>query len=561
MATSSGASTSTVCACVAGVATVVAAGLALQLRRAWQREARLLSENSLIAVPPTEEALLHQQQLEQQEREHEQEHELEVEASARQEREMRSRCENCRISRTPSKVSLEAGESRFGLDIGGSLLKLIYLELDNTSDDVVRSLQVLDNLRSPRPSVDSAAFADCAPPPRPPSSRRGFRETSLAVHVPALGGKLHFAHFATVDVEAAVEILRGHRLCEGLESIQATGGGAHKYRQLIEARLGLELHPCNELDAVVLGICLMAKTVPDECYTFERVADPAAAEGDDAQQAKPVIIPSQRLGIVDPLRKIHKPFSSAKEDFFPFLLCNVGTGVSILHVTSETEYTRVSGTALGGGTFLGLTRLLTDARHFQEALDSAANGDARRVDMLVDDIYGGDHARSLNLPGDLTASFFAKNIIAKDRDPREQAKDEDICKSLVVMIAQNLAQIAHLNARIHGAKRVFFTGNFLRANDLALRTIVYTMQRWSQLDACTTEAVFFRHEGYFGAVGAFLQTLDAEFVRDLDFEGSSRSSQREESSSEHSSGAAAAAADGQARPKPPAAQDQEPPPP
>ena len=103
----------------------------------------------------------------------------------------------------------------------------------------------------------------------------------------------------------------------------------------------------------------------------------------------------------------------------------------------------------------------------------------------------------------------------------EETRDEDICKSLVVMIAQNLAQIAHLNARIHGARRVFFTGNFLRNNDLALRTIVYTMQRWSQLDKVTTEAVFFRHEGYFGAVGAFLQTMDPKFVRERDFEGAS----------------------------------------
>ena len=119
-----------------------------------------------------------------------------------------------------------------------------------------------------------------------------------------------------------------------------------------------------------------------------------------------------------------QPFSNAAEDFFPFLLCNVGTGVSILHVQSETQYTRVSGTALGGGTFLGLTRLLTQARQFQEALDVAANGDARRVDMLVGDIYGtGEDRSGLNLPGDLTASFFAKNIAAPaDADPREQVR-------------------------------------------------------------------------------------------------------------------------------------------
>jgi len=110
---------------------------------------------------------------------------------------------------------------------------------------------------------------------------------------------------------------------------------------------------------------------------------------------------------------------------------------------------------------------------------------------------------------------------ADDVDPRGHVQDDDICKALVVMISQNIAQISHLNARIHGARRVFFTGNFLRHNGLALQTIVHTMQRWSQLDkqrgAEPTEAIFFRHEGYFGAIGAFLQTLDAEFVSDLGF--------------------------------------------
>ena len=193
---------------------------------------------------------------------------------------------------------------------------------------------------------------------------------------------------------------------------------------------------------------------------------------------------------------------------FPFLLCNVGTGVSILHVESPTKYTRVSGTALGGGTFLGLSRMLTAARGFEEALDCAATGDSRKVDMLVQDIYGGGNAErsNLKLPGDLTASFFAKNIHSgEDLD----ACDDDICKALLVMIAQNVSQIAHLNARLYGLERVFFTGNFLRENSVALRTIVYTMQRWSQLDGKPpTEACFFRHEGYFGAVGAFLNTLD-----------------------------------------------------
>ena len=199
----------------------------------------------------------------------------------------------------------------------------------------------------------------------------------------------------------------------------------------------------------------------------------------------------------------------------------------------------------------------------------AEDGDARKVDMLVRDIYGeGEDSRprcrtshpctrarsrgswlsnapeaqecgarrcsasrarvlllqdraGLQLPGDLTASFFARALSAEPK-----ASDADLCKALVVMISQNLAQIAHLNAQVHGLRRVFFTGarrggreggaegrrtsreaqgwgrwsgrsgrwrgtrrltsppaasrragNFLRGNDLAMRTIVYTLQR------------------------------------------------------------------------------------
>lgn len=44
-------------------------------------------------------------------------------------------------------------------------------------------------------------------------------------------------------------------------------------------------------------------------------------------------------------------------------------------------------------------------------MDLAEGGDARNVDMLVRDIYGeGEDRSGLKLPGDLTASFFARNI-------------------------------------------------------------------------------------------------------------------------------------------------------
>jgi len=45
-------------------------------------------------------------------------------------------------------------------------------------------------------------------------------------------------------------------------------------------------------------------------------------------------------------------------------LVNVGSGVSILRVDNPTSYERVSGSSIGGGTFWGLAKMLTDIKDF-----------------------------------------------------------------------------------------------------------------------------------------------------------------------------------------------------
>ena len=174
----------------------------------------------------------------------------------------------------------------------------------------------------------------------------------------------------------------------------------------------------------------MTSMVADECYTFERVPDPAAVRDPlvEACARRPAAIRRPRLPACPltarppsagqaavtrrsvPLRTHDKEPRTSSEraaargvvrvqrdlsgiNFFPFLLCNVGTGCSILkapprasrrphppsrppplparpalaQVTSESQFERVSGTALGGGTFLGLCRRLTKAASFKEA--------------------------------------------------------------------------------------------------------------------------------------------------------------------------------------------------
>lgn len=90
---------------------------------------------------------------------------------------------------------------------------------------------------------------------------------------------------------------------------------------------------------------------------------------------------------------------------YPFILVNVGSGVSVLAVYGPNNYKRVSGTSLGGGTFLGLCTLLTGCTTFEEAIRLATKGDHRKVDKLVKDIYGGDYER-FGLHGELVAARY-----------------------------------------------------------------------------------------------------------------------------------------------------------
>jgi len=84
--------------------------------------------------------------------------------------------------------------------------------------------------------------------------------------------------------------------------------------------------------------------------------------------------------------------------------------------------------------------------------------------------------------------------------------NEDMARSLLIMVSNNIGQLAYLNAVRYNCPHVYFAGNFLRnENTIAMRTLAYAITFWSQ---GAMEALFLRHEGYCGALGAFLSTLE-----------------------------------------------------
>lgn len=204
---------------------------------------------------------------------------------------------------------------------------------------------------------------------------------------------------------------------------------------------------------------------------------------------------------------------------YPYLLVTIGSGVSIIKVDAESKFERIGGTATGGGTFWGLGRLLTGAKGFDELLELATTGDFRKVDMLVRDIYGdrdNDYG-TLGLGPTVIASSFGKAISQQMQQMQQQdhqvseetvgVDKADIARSLLLMVSNDIGQISSLYAMLHKVKNIFFGGFFLRCHPVGLHTISYAVNFWSKGQV---KANFLRHEGYLGAIGAFLKGCEAE---------------------------------------------------
>ena len=114
-------------------------------------------------------------------------------------------------------------------------------------------------------------------------------------------------------------------------------------------------------------------------------------------------------------------FVEAPPDVYPYLLVNIGSGVSSIKVSGPRQFERVGGTSLGGGTFWGIISLLSGARTFDEMLSMADRGDNSRVDMLVGDIYGTDYGK-IGLKSTTIASTFGK-VFKMKRVAERSAED------------------------------------------------------------------------------------------------------------------------------------------
>lgn len=326
-----------------------------------------------------------------------------------------------------------------------------------------------------------------------------------------LGGRLNFLKFETDRIEQCFEFVqqlktkqqrlngsRPEQLC-----VMATGGGAYKYYDEMKRVLGVEVLREDEMECLIIGLDFFISEIPDEVFSYSES---------------------------DPMH-----FAEARTNIYPYLLVNIGSGVSMIKVSGPREYERIGGTSLGGGTLWGLLSLLTGARTFDDMLGMAEKGDNGAVDMLVGDIYGTDYNK-IGLKSSTIASSFGKVFNLK-RQAENEAEDgsglsssiefshgggldsgfrpEDISRSLLYAISNNIGQIAYLQSEKHRLEHIYFGGSFIRGHRQTMNTLSYAINFWSQGQK---EAYFLRHEGYLGSVGAFLERQPKNWGRRNSFQ-------------------------------------------
>jgi len=128
------------------------------------------------------------------------------------------------------------------------------------------------------------------------------------------------------------------------------------------------------------------------------------------------------------------------------IVVSMGTGTAITHATPE-KITHLGGTGVGGGTLIGLGKLLIGETNPQKLEQLALKGANTNIDLTVGDLYPKGIG---NLSPQATASNFAK--IASNYTI------EDISSAIHNLVGQTMGIVISLTAKLAGIEDVVLVG-------------------------------------------------------------------------------------------------------
>ncbi len=130
-----------------------------------------------------------------------------------------------------------------------------------------------------------------------------------------------------------------------------------------------------------------------------------------------------------------------------FIVVSMGTGTSLVRVDGD-DIKHVGGIGMGGGTLLGLSKLLLHSTNMEEIGEWADDGYPDRINVLIREVTNG-HIDGLT--GDATASLFAGVL---EQTPTRN----DIAAGIIHMVLETIGSAAVLSQLNGGFKDFVLIG-------------------------------------------------------------------------------------------------------
>ncbi len=134
----------------------------------------------------------------------------------------------------------------------------------------------------------------------------------------------------------------------------------------------------------------------------------------------------------------------------PILVVSAGSGTAVVSARGSS-YAHVTGTGVGGGTLLGLSRLLLGTTDVTAIDAMALRGDTNSVDLALRDVVSGPIG---SLPPDATAVNFGR--LARQE---QLSQPDDLAAALLTLIGQVIAITAINAARAERVEQVVVIGH------------------------------------------------------------------------------------------------------
>ncbi len=131
------------------------------------------------------------------------------------------------------------------------------------------------------------------------------------------------------------------------------------------------------------------------------------------------------------------------------LAVSLGTGTALVHARRGGEMNYLGGTGVGGGTLVGLSRLLLRAESMEHIIEYAEGGDLDNIDLKIKHMT--DNNTLSILSRELTASNFG-NV-------SDLASKEDMALGIMNMVFETVGMVSIFAAHQVKCENIVLTGN------------------------------------------------------------------------------------------------------